>query len=138
MQQPEAWLRGPVEGVPPPLMPVAHALVPAVDDTEHAAANLDVDDLWMADWPIGRADQLSDSSPRIDDSYRFVCMEGRRIRCDPIRSAIETIDPSALSNARANPWTWTRSRAAGRLSAHPPSPPPRTRTRHSPTVRTAT
>lgn len=46
MQQPEAWLRGPVEGVPPYLMPVAHALVQAVEDVERAAAPLSVDELW--------------------------------------------------------------------------------------------
>lgn len=42
----EAWLDGPVAGVPPLLMPVAHALIQAHRDVEHAAADLTVDELW--------------------------------------------------------------------------------------------
>ena len=36
----EAWLGGPVEGVPPLLMPVAHALIQTVTDVRRAAADL--------------------------------------------------------------------------------------------------
>ena len=43
----EAWLRGPIEGVPPLLMPVAHALVQAVEDLESAVAPLSADQLWV-------------------------------------------------------------------------------------------
>lgn len=43
---PEAWLRGPIEGVDPHLMPVAHALVQAGEDLEHAAADLSAEELW--------------------------------------------------------------------------------------------
>lgn len=43
---PEAWLRGPIDGVDPHLMPVAHALVQAGDDLERAAAGLSLDELW--------------------------------------------------------------------------------------------
>lgn len=42
----EAWLDGPVAGVPPLLMPVAHALLQAYRDVERAAADLTVDELW--------------------------------------------------------------------------------------------
>lgn len=38
MSTPEAWLRGPVAGVPVQLQPVAHALVQALEDVERAAA----------------------------------------------------------------------------------------------------
>jgi hypothetical protein len=31
---PEVWLRGPVEGVHPALMPAAHALLQTVEDAE--------------------------------------------------------------------------------------------------------
>jgi hypothetical protein len=44
--QPEAWLRGPVPGVPEPLQPVAHALVQALEDVERLAAGLDAAALW--------------------------------------------------------------------------------------------
>ena len=43
----EAWLGGPVEGVPPPLMPAAHALLDAEEDLRTAAAGLTVGQLWM-------------------------------------------------------------------------------------------
>jgi uncharacterized damage-inducible protein DinB len=43
---PDAWLRGPLDGVPPLLMPVAHALVQTVDDVERAASGLAPDELW--------------------------------------------------------------------------------------------
>lgn len=36
----EAWLRGPIEGVPPLLMPVAHSLVDAREDIEGAVRDL--------------------------------------------------------------------------------------------------
>ncbi|HOX19413.1 MAG TPA: DinB family protein [Gemmatimonadales bacterium] len=42
----EAWLGGPVEGVPPLLMPVAHALIQTVTDVRRAAADLTTDELW--------------------------------------------------------------------------------------------
>lgn len=46
MSQPEPWLRGPVEGIPPLLMPAAHALVMAREDVAAALAALAPDPLW--------------------------------------------------------------------------------------------
>ena len=43
---PEAWLRGPIEGVPTPLMPVAHSLVDAFEEIEEAVSGLDAHQLW--------------------------------------------------------------------------------------------
>lgn len=43
----EAWLRGPVEGVPHALMPAAHSLLDALEDMERAASHLTVEQLWM-------------------------------------------------------------------------------------------
>jgi hypothetical protein len=42
----EAWLRGPVEGVPAELMPAAHALIDAHEEIEAAARGLTVAQLW--------------------------------------------------------------------------------------------
>jgi hypothetical protein len=50
---PEFWLRGPVEGVPPLLMPVAHALLQSGEDVRVAAEPLSVLELW--DRPGGAA-----------------------------------------------------------------------------------
>ena len=46
MSQPEPWLRGPVDGVPPLLMPVAHALIMAREDVAAALADVAPDALW--------------------------------------------------------------------------------------------
>lgn len=44
----EAWLRGPVPGVPPLLQPAAHALVQARKELEAVAGGLAPDELWNA------------------------------------------------------------------------------------------
>ena len=47
MSQPEAWLRGPSEGVAPILMPASHALVQASEDLERVVSGLTVEQLWV-------------------------------------------------------------------------------------------
>lgn len=42
-----AWLRGPIDGVPPHLMPIAHALVHTMEDVARAAAPLSIEQVWM-------------------------------------------------------------------------------------------
>ena len=49
----EAWLRGPLPGVPPLLQPVAHALVQAREEVDAAVADLPEAALW--DRPAGAA-----------------------------------------------------------------------------------
>jgi len=44
---PEPWLRGPVEGVPPLLMPAAHALLQTREDVEHVLRSLTTEELWQ-------------------------------------------------------------------------------------------
>jgi hypothetical protein len=46
--QPEAWLRGPVAGVPPALQPVAHALQQAFEEVEQAIGGLEPTDVWAS------------------------------------------------------------------------------------------
>lgn len=43
----EFWLEGPVDGVPPLLMPVAHALLQAGDDLREALTTLPPEQLWQ-------------------------------------------------------------------------------------------
>lgn len=43
--QPEAWLRGPIEGIPASLQPVAHALVQVREEVERAVSGLTADQL---------------------------------------------------------------------------------------------
>lgn len=45
-ERPEVWLRGPVEGVPALLQPVAHALLQSHEEVAALAAELPADKLW--------------------------------------------------------------------------------------------
>lgn len=49
----EVWQRGPVDGIPPLLMPVAHALLQALEDLERLGRGLPPDALWAG--PAGSA-----------------------------------------------------------------------------------
>ncbi len=49
----EAWLRGPVDGVSPMLVPVAHMLQHAQDDAAEAVRDLTTDQIWAR--PVGGA-----------------------------------------------------------------------------------
>src|SRR5690242_13042530 len=42
----EVWLRGPLEGFDPIVMPAAHALLQSAEDLERAASPLTRDELW--------------------------------------------------------------------------------------------
>ncbi len=44
--KPEVWMRGPIDGVPALLQPVAHALLQAVEDAEEKLLPLSNDNLW--------------------------------------------------------------------------------------------
>ncbi len=44
---PEPWLRGPVDGITPLLMPVAHALQQAHEDAAGVLGQLTTDQLWV-------------------------------------------------------------------------------------------
>ncbi|HVW05924.1 MAG TPA: DinB family protein [Vicinamibacterales bacterium] len=48
MSAPEPWLRGPVDGIAPVLMPAAHALLQANEDVATLAPTVSVDLLWRA------------------------------------------------------------------------------------------
>lgn len=46
-QLPEAWLRGPIEGIDQLLMPAAHALIQSGEDIENAVSSLSSEELWV-------------------------------------------------------------------------------------------
>src|SRR5688572_5658668 len=46
MTSPEAWLRGPVEGVPAVLQPIAHALLQAREESRRLLENFPAELLW--------------------------------------------------------------------------------------------
>ena len=45
--QPEAWLRGPVEGFEPLLMPAVHSLLQAREDVDRLVASVPADHVWQ-------------------------------------------------------------------------------------------
>lgn len=45
--QPEAWLRGPVLGIDPYLMPAAHILIQAQEEIEEAVDGLTTEQIWI-------------------------------------------------------------------------------------------
>lgn len=47
MSAPEFWLRGPVPGIDPALMPAAHALLQAAEDIQAAMAGVTDAELWQ-------------------------------------------------------------------------------------------
>jgi uncharacterized damage-inducible protein DinB len=44
--EPEVWLRGPIQGFAPELMPVAHSLLQVREEVEAAVARLSFEELW--------------------------------------------------------------------------------------------
>ena len=46
--QPEVWLRGPIDGVPPLLQPAAHALMQTVEDVGNTILDLSTDQIWTS------------------------------------------------------------------------------------------
>jgi uncharacterized damage-inducible protein DinB len=46
MTSPEPWLRGPIEGVPPHLMPLFHSFAQVREDLAHYTEGLTTDDVW--------------------------------------------------------------------------------------------
>ena len=46
MNDPEAWLRGPIDGVPDSLQPVAHALIQAREEARHMLREFPAELLW--------------------------------------------------------------------------------------------
>jgi hypothetical protein len=52
-QLPEPWMRGPVEGVPPLLQPVAHSLVYVREELQRVLPPLSVDQVWACPAGVG-------------------------------------------------------------------------------------
>ncbi len=80
---PEFWLRGPVEGIPPLLMPVAHALLQSRQDLHEAAEALTPEELW--DRPSGAASvgfHLRHISGSVDRLFTYA--RGESVRDDQL------------------------------------------------------
>ena len=128
---PEFWLRGPIEGVPPALMPAAHALLQTLEDVERAVDGLTIDQLWLA--PGGAASigfhliHLSGSTDRLltyarglalnDDQKAALGKERNPPRTDaaPLVADFRRTVEAALAQIRSTPSeSLTDARAVGR------------------------
>lgn len=119
MSNPEAWLRGPLEGVPTQLQPVAHALVQALEDVERAAAPLTPEELWAR--PGGAASvgfhlrHLAGSTDRLlayargeqlsPEQFAFLRAEEEEsgAGAEELLAAVRTAVERALEQLRATP-----------------------------------
>jgi hypothetical protein len=130
---PEFWLRGPIEGVPPALMPAAHALLQTLEDVERAVDGLTIDQLWLA--PGGAASigfhliHLSGSTDRLLTYARGLPLDEHqkaalgRERNPPRTDAAPLVDDfrrtveAALAQIRATPPdSLADTRAVGRAA----------------------
>ena len=127
--RPEAWLRGPVDGVPDELMPVAHSLLDGLEDMERAVAGLSTGQIWMRPGGIAsigfhlrhvrgstdrlltyaRGDALSDAQmatlrseaePGDPPATAEALLQGVREAVDAALGVLRATDPAALGEAR--------------------------------------
>jgi uncharacterized damage-inducible protein DinB len=103
--QPEAWLRGPVQGISSRLQPAAHALVQTVEDVERAFDGLTSDQLWAR--PGGAASigfhvmHLAGSTDRLLTYARGESLdEGQRARLQAEKNPPRTDAASLLADLR--------------------------------------
>src|SRR6185503_100030 len=108
--QPEAWMRGPIEGIDPMLMPVAHALVQAREDLGELVASVRDEHVWQR--PGGALDRLFTYArgERLSDAQK-AAVRGEGEPGDPpasladlVRDAQAQID-RALEQLRRTPRT---------------------------------
>ena len=130
---PEAWLRGPVDGVPDLLQPIAHALLQAREEARSLMQDFPPQLLWER--PAGLASagfHLQHIAGVIDrlftyargealspDQQRTLAVEGRQTNTggnvDDLLGGIDAQVDRALNQLRAiNPVTLTDARAVGR------------------------
>ena len=97
----EAWLRGPVEGVPDVLVPAAHILIQAAEELESAVQGLSAEELWAT--PGGAASigfhlrHLAGSTERLLSSARGVPLtDEQRAALAAEKTADPTLDADTL------------------------------------------
>jgi hypothetical protein len=131
--QPEVWLRGPLDGVDPVLMPAAHALLQTVEDVERAVSDLTINQLWMT--PGGAASigfhlvHLSGATDRLltyargatlnetQNASRVAEKNPARTASGPLLEQLRTTVDAALAQIRATPpGSIQDARAVGRAA----------------------
>lgn len=132
--KPEVWMRGPIEGVPPLLMPAAHALLGVGEDVDAAVRDLSPEVLWSR--PAGAASvgfhlrHLAGSLDRLLTYARGEALTEAQLAflraeaepgdppetADALLAALHAGVDRALAQLRAtDPATLTEPRGVGRL-----------------------
>ena len=134
--RPEVWLRGPVEGVDPLLMPAAHALLQTMEDAEQATAHLTTEELWQragAAAPVGfHLKHLAGSTDRLltyargerlNDVQKAALADEKSPGTPPADAATllatlrSAIDAAVDQLRRTDPATLSEPRPVGRAAA---------------------
>jgi uncharacterized damage-inducible protein DinB len=121
---PEFWLRGPVDGVPPALMPAAHAFLQTLEDVERVTADLSNEQLWLS--PGGAASigfhlmHLSGSTDRLLTYARGELLNDSQKAAFKAESAPSSADVASLlaDLRRAIEAAMTQLRATPPASVH--------------------
>lgn len=88
---PEAWLRGPVKGVPDELQPVAHSLVDALEDMERTASGLTAEQLWQRPGGVASVGfHLRHAAGSLDRLLTYARRPSRVIRSPPCAEEHDT------------------------------------------------
>jgi uncharacterized damage-inducible protein DinB len=91
-EQPEAWQRGPLPGVPPLLMPAAHAFVQVSEELAAVVAGLDERQLWARPGGVASVGfhlrHIAGSSERL-----LTYARGEALREEQVRAARQEGDP---------------------------------------------
>lgn len=130
---PEAWLRGPIEGIPAVLQPAAHAFVLAREDVDAATHGLTDDELWQRPGGVapigfhlahlagatGRLLAYAKGAPLTDAQKQFLAYERdvmttRPPLADLIRDWHAALDTAMAQLAATPEATLTESRTVGR------------------------
>jgi uncharacterized damage-inducible protein DinB len=96
--QPEVWLRGPLDGYSPLLMPVAHALLQAREDIERLARTVGQEDVWTR---AGGAASIGFHVQHAGASIDRLCTyaRGERLNALQLRALSAESEPSERSMA---------------------------------------
>jgi uncharacterized damage-inducible protein DinB len=99
-QQPEAWLRGPIAGVPGLLQPVAHALVQCREEVMAAVSGLPAEQIWAR--PAGAASvgfHLRHAAGSLDRLFTYA--RGERLSADQRAALAAEAHPDLAPNVEA-------------------------------------
>jgi len=98
--QPEVWLRGPIDGIPPLLQPVAHALLQCREEITAAVAGLTADQLWARPGNVGSIGfHLRHAAGSLDRLFTYA--RGERLSADQRAALAAEEHPDLAPNVGA-------------------------------------